>query len=115
MNTTDLKLVIGNRYNFKNQLERLEYIGDHGVWHQFREIGRSGVWAEVLSTNLYLLEETKAEIDLEEFIAKAKAHMLAFEAYWIEQNRLTPEKYPMSVPQYSSGLWWEMLQEFENV
>ncbi len=115
MNTIGLKLIIGHPYNFKDSAERLEYIGESGVWHQFREIGRSGVWAEVHNTDLHLLEETKAEIGLEEFITKAKAHLLAFETYWIEQSRLAPEKYPMSLPQDNSGLWWEMLGEFENV
>ncbi len=60
MNTTDLKLVVGNRYNFKDQAERLEYIGESGVWHQFREIGSSGVWAEVSDADLYMLEESEA-------------------------------------------------------
>ena len=57
---------IGDRYNWKNQPERLIYIGakhypgDARVWHQFEKVGEPGkVWCEVLESELHMLEETK--------------------------------------------------------
>jgi hypothetical protein len=56
-------LVIGNRYNWKNQPERLVYVGmcepRNGRWHQFAKVGRpSVVWCEVLPEDLHMLEPT---------------------------------------------------------
>ena len=50
---------IGGKYNFVNQPERLIYMGKSGPWNQFELIGRQGVWAEVLDTDLSMIEETK--------------------------------------------------------
>lgn len=52
----------GGRYNFKNQPERLIYLGrnwsGNGFWHQFKKIGDPReVWAEVLDNELHMLEE----------------------------------------------------------
>ena len=64
MNLTDLKL--GDNYNFKNQSERLIYMGttrypgDHRTWHQFAKIEMPDVcWSEVLTSDLWMFEETK--------------------------------------------------------
>ncbi len=47
------------RYNFKNQPERLIYIGKSGPWHQFYLVGKlDRVWAEVLDRDLDMIEET---------------------------------------------------------
>lgn len=49
----------GGRYNWKNQPERLVYLGRYGGWHQFRKIGDPrDVWCEVLDADLHMLEET---------------------------------------------------------
>lgn len=54
---------IGGRYNWKNQSERLVYMGHHwsgnGYWHQFSKVNEPGkVWCEVLTSDLHMLEET---------------------------------------------------------
>lgn len=50
----------GGRYNWKNQPERLVYLGRYGGWHQFRKIGDPrDVWCEVLDADLHMLEETR--------------------------------------------------------
>ena len=55
-----LEPVIGGRYNWKGQPERLIYLGKQGAWHQFKKIGdHREVWCEVLSATLHMLEETK--------------------------------------------------------
>jgi hypothetical protein len=51
-------LVRGGRYNWKNQPERLVYLGKKGSWHQFAKLGTSDVWREVLDTDLHMLEAT---------------------------------------------------------
>ena len=58
---------IGGKYNFKNQSERLIYLGNNfsgnGYWHQFAlvESPRS-VWCELLDNDLTMLEESKHEV-----------------------------------------------------
>lgn len=50
---------VGGKYNWKNQRERLVYLGKNGVWHQFALIEKPyEVWCEVLSEDLRRLEET---------------------------------------------------------
>ena len=56
----------GGRYNWKNQPERLIYLGrnwsGNGYWHQFKKIGDPReVWCEVLDEDLHMLEETEGE------------------------------------------------------
>jgi len=53
------ELSYGGAYNFKNQPERLEYIGKNKSWHQFAIIGSPGVWCELLDSDLHLIEKTK--------------------------------------------------------
>ena len=57
-------LIYGENYNFKNQPERLKYIGKNfsgnGYWHQFEKIGEQGVWCELLDSDLHMIEKTKA-------------------------------------------------------
>lgn len=55
---------VGGKYNWKNQPERLVYLGDNlsgnGYWHQFAKIDSpSEVWCEVKGYDLGMLEETK--------------------------------------------------------
>jgi hypothetical protein len=59
-----VNLIKGNRYNWKNQPERLVYIGmcdpRNGHWHQFAKVeSPEVVWCEVLASDLHMLEETK--------------------------------------------------------
>jgi hypothetical protein len=59
---TSEKMVRGGRYNWKNQPDRLIYLGKKGGWHQFKKIGDSReVWCEVLDEDLPSLEETVGE------------------------------------------------------
>lgn len=58
---TDLK--VGDPYNWKNQPERLVYVGKNGVWHQFAKIEKpNAVWCEVLWCDLHKLEKHQAPI-----------------------------------------------------
>jgi hypothetical protein len=54
-----MSMKIGGKYNWKNQAERLTYIGKKGRWHQFCKVGCTEVWCEVLDADLHMLEETK--------------------------------------------------------
>ncbi len=54
-------LIIGNKYNWKNQPERLVYLGynwsSNGFWHQFALVDKPDVvWCEVLDSDLRLIE-----------------------------------------------------------
>ena len=49
---------VGGRYNWKNQRERLVYLGKAGFWHQFAKVGTTAVWCEVPDSDLNRLEET---------------------------------------------------------
>lgn len=55
-------MIIGGRYNWKYQPERLVYIGrnwsGNGYWHQFERVGVPGVWCEVLDSDLKMFEES---------------------------------------------------------
>lgn len=54
-----MKLIIGNRYNWVNQAERLVYKGKVGSWHQFAKVEYPDiVWCEVLDSDLRMIEET---------------------------------------------------------
>jgi hypothetical protein len=55
---------IGGKYNWKNQKERLIYLGNNwsgnGYWHQFANIYEPhDVWCEVKTEDLHMIEETK--------------------------------------------------------
>lgn len=58
-------MVVGGRYNWKNQPERLIYLGNNwsgnGYWHQFCKVEdpTKKVWCEVLGKELSYFEETK--------------------------------------------------------
>lgn len=57
---------VGDRYNWKNQPERLVYMGlchpRNGVWHQFAKVeSPEVVWCEVLTSDLHMLEPTPQE------------------------------------------------------
>ena len=59
-----LPFVVGGKYNWKYQKERLVYLGynlsGNGYWHQFAKVeSPSKVWCEVKDTELKLFEETK--------------------------------------------------------
>ena len=56
-----MNFIVGNRYNWKHQPERLVYMGKHRGWHQFRKLGETGVWCEVLDSDAHLLEESKEQ------------------------------------------------------
>lgn len=52
----------GDKYNWKNQQERLIYIGaeiSNGMWYQFAKIDNPNVvWCEVRDYDLHMLEKT---------------------------------------------------------
>lgn len=57
---------IGGKYNWKNQAERLVYLGYNfsgdGFWHQFAKVeSPDEVWCEVLEVDINMLEETQEE------------------------------------------------------
>lgn len=57
------RMRIGGCYNWKNQSERLVYLGKNwsgnGYWHQFALTNRAmDVWCEVLDDDLERFEET---------------------------------------------------------
>lgn len=57
---------IGGCYNWKHQSERLIYMGHkwsgNGYWHRFAKVeSPDGVWCEVLTSDLTMLEETAQE------------------------------------------------------
>ena len=59
------KLQVGQKYNWKNQKERLVYLGNNfsgnGFWHQFAKVESPDiVWCAVLDSDLLMIEETKA-------------------------------------------------------
>lgn len=55
-----MEMIIGNKYNWKNQAERLVYLGQDGSWHQFALIEKPEVvWCELLTSSLKYLEEAK--------------------------------------------------------
>ncbi len=54
-----MKMLVGGKYNWKNQKEQLVYMGKQGNWHQFELVGKAGVWCEVLDDDLHMLEETQ--------------------------------------------------------
>lgn len=61
-----IAFIIGERYNWKNQPERLIYLGskqypgDRRTWYQFAKVeAPTVVWSEVLATDLEHFEETK--------------------------------------------------------
>lgn len=58
-----MQMKIGGHYNWRNQQDRMVYIGCHwgcdGYWHQFEKVGRPGyIWCEVRDSELPLIEET---------------------------------------------------------
>jgi len=58
---TPSTMKIGGFYNWKNQQERLIYLGVNGCWHQFCKIDDPRqVWCEVLDRDLSMFEETAA-------------------------------------------------------
>lgn len=56
-----MELVIGGKYNWIGQAERLEYLGKEGMWNLFSKVGSTDIWCDVLDRDLHLLEETKDE------------------------------------------------------
>ena len=56
--------ITGEKYNWKNQDERLVYLGNNwsgnGFWHQFAKVESSEVvWCEIKSQNLFMIEKTQ--------------------------------------------------------
>lgn len=59
-------MIIGGKYNWKHQKERLVYLGHNwsgnGYWHQFAKVESPDVvWCEVVTSDLHMLEETIAD------------------------------------------------------
>ena len=56
---TSQDLVIGQKYKFAVGSPVLDYAGKEGNWYTFRELGTFGVWAELLDSDLYMIEGVK--------------------------------------------------------
>ena len=59
-----IKLSVGEKYNFRNQSERLIYLGNNfsgnGYWHQFAKVEEPDVvWSEMLDSDLHMIELTQ--------------------------------------------------------
>lgn len=73
---------LGGKYNWKNQLERLIYLGrnwsGNGYWHQFAKVNEpESVWCEVLDDDLLSFEKTPAEIpSAEPFQSRVRPWMM---------------------------------------
>ena len=62
--STKITPIIGHRYNWKFQKERLVYLGralSNGWWYQFALLGdpKAAVWCEVREADLHMFEESK--------------------------------------------------------
>lgn len=55
-----MSLIMHAKYKFKGQSDVIQYIGKRGSWHQFEKVGEWGVWAELLETDLWMIEEVLA-------------------------------------------------------
>ena len=98
-----LPMVVGEKYNWKNQPERLIYKGKSGSWHQFSKVDKPHeIWCEVLDEDLRMLERTKiteqqAFDDWLEFVKPSgdadSVHQqwaLSIErAHWVDKNILS--------------------------
>ena len=64
MSLSENDLVIGGKYNWRYQKERLVYLGKqfvNGWWHQFALVDSPNViWCEVRGADLEMFEETKS-------------------------------------------------------
>ena len=49
---------------------------------------------------------------LDEFLAEVRDAEVNFEREWRRQHAISPEDYPMDIPDDNAGLWWELF--FEN-
>lgn len=63
-----LDFIVGGKYNWKGQQERLIYLGykwsGNGFWHQFEKIDEPNkVWCEVKDDQLCMFEATTAKGD----------------------------------------------------
>ena len=75
MNRDQMK--IGGYYNWRNQPERLIYLGrnwsGNGFWHQFALIDKPNeVWSEILDADLQSIEETAPSIRITSDIEDAR-------------------------------------------
>ena len=54
------ELIIGNKYNWKNQTERLVFLGVEGAWYQCALVQHPDViWCEILSEDLHYIESSE--------------------------------------------------------
>ena len=52
-------MVKGKTYRFTYDTLELTYIGKAGNWHQFVKVGETKVWAELMDTDLHMMELAK--------------------------------------------------------
>lgn len=75
-------MIIGGKYNWCNQPERLIYLGKKCSWHQFKKIGdERAVWCEVLDSALHSIEETHQATTGREVSAPAAGEPTLADAY----------------------------------
>ncbi len=63
MTCNKFDMVVGGKYNWRYQAERLVYLGrnwsGNGYWHQFAKVeSPTVVWCEVVDSDLKMFEET---------------------------------------------------------
>ena len=94
------EMVKGGRYNWKDQKERLVYLGrnrsGNGFWHQFAKIeAPTVVWCEVVDADLHMIEKTPqpvcepAENSFEWFqseIQRLQQHVAATWPDWMKRT-----------------------------
>jgi hypothetical protein len=51
---------------------------------------------------------------LQSFIAEEKEKIVLFERYWLENNAVNPDAFPMEFPDGNMGLWFEQYTEFNS-
>lgn len=92
------QMKIGGRYNWRNQPERLVYLGcnwsGNGYWHQFALVDEPDVaWCEVLDADLARFEESDRTIEIYEFPQAVKYVP-------IKRQRSQPDGLKMSARQW---------------
>ncbi len=52
-------------------------------------------------------------MDLSDFIDIETQRIQLFKAWYTKQHENNPEHFPLSIPADNSGVWWEMLTDFD--
>lgn len=98
-----MSFIIGNHYNWKNQPERLIYLGakhfqGNGIWHQFSKVDdeKQEVWCEVRTHELDSFEETRMATK-EEVVVLLDSIPVKFDQWFNEYMEHPPKVQKYSV------------------